>query len=77
MSATNVVRKSVSQEVPTAIPKNEVLIRVTEAARRLSISTWKMRQLAYEKEVVSVKVGSLLMFRPEDLEHFAERNRVL
>jgi excisionase family DNA binding protein len=54
-----------------------LLLRVGDAAKLLSISVWKLRQLAYEKEVVCVKVGSLLMFRPEDLEHFAERNRVL
>jgi excisionase family DNA binding protein len=55
----------------------KILLRVSDAARLLSISTWKLRQLAYEREIVSVKVGSLLMFRPEDLQHFAERNRVL
>jgi excisionase family DNA binding protein len=66
------------KSVPLVVITNSrILLRVGEAARSLSISIWKMRQLAYEKEVVSVKVGSLLMFRPEDLEHFAERNRVL
>lgn len=57
--------------------QSPILLRVSDAARLLSISTWKLRQLAYEREIVSVKVGSLLMFRPEDLQHFAERNRVL
>jgi len=64
-----------SQKSKVETPK--ILLRVTDAARLLSISTWKLRQLAYEREVVSVRVGSLLMFRPEDLQHFAERNRVL
>jgi excisionase family DNA binding protein len=57
--------------------ENPILLRVGDAAKLLSISAWKLRQLAYQREVVSVKVGSLLMFRPEDLQHFAERNRVL
>ncbi len=50
---------------------SQILLRVSDAARLLSVSVWKLRQLAYEREVVSVKVGSLLMFRPEDLHHFA------
>jgi len=54
-----------------------ILLRVGDAARRLSISAWKLRQLAYEREIVSVKIGSLLMFKPEDLVNFADRNRVL
>jgi excisionase family DNA binding protein len=62
---------------PKSSTTTPLLLRVGDAAKLLSISVWKLRQLAYEKEVVSVKVGSLLMFRPEDLEHFAERNRVL
>jgi excisionase family DNA binding protein len=66
---------TVSRKSEVEPPK--ILLRVSDAARLLSISTWKLRQLAYEREVVSVKVGSLLMFRPEDLQHFAERNRVL
>jgi excisionase family DNA binding protein len=68
-----------SKKSPVVVPSNQnpILLRVSDAARLLSISIWKLRQLAYEREVVSVKVGSLLMFRPEDLQHFAERNRVL
>ncbi len=69
------LRKSPDTVVPTG--QNPILLRVPEAARLLSISPWKLRQLAYEREIVSVKVGSLLMFRPEDLRDFAERNRVL
>ena len=63
-----------SEKSSTTTP---LLLRVGDAAKLLSISVWKLRQLAYEKEVVFVKVGSLLMFRPEDLQHFTERNRVL
>jgi excisionase family DNA binding protein len=68
----------VSIKIPTtavASLPSKILLRVADAAHRLSISVWKLRQLAYEREIVSVKVGSLLLFRPEDLEHFAERNR--
>lgn len=68
--------KVVSSRTSAANPE-PILIRVGDAARRLSISAWKLRQLAYAREVVSVKVGSLLMFRPEDLQHFADRNRNL
>jgi len=57
--------------------QQKLLLRVGPAASRLSISVSKLRKLAYEREIVAVKVGSLLMFRPEDLANFAERNRVL
>jgi hypothetical protein len=63
--------------VPPATNTEPILLRVGDAARRLSISAWKLRQLAYEREIVSVKIGSLLMFKPEDLVNFADRNRVL
>lgn len=59
----------------TDAPK--MLLRVGEAAQLLSISIWKLRQLAYDREIVSVKVGALLMFAPEDLKIFVERNRQL
>ena len=66
-----------TQKTPTLPEVPRILLRVSDAARLLSISVWKLRQLAYAREIVSVKVGALLMFRPEDLQHFAERNRVL
>jgi excisionase family DNA binding protein len=73
------MRNSVSSTVPIPeSPFNSLpLLRVNDAARLLSVSTWTLRQLAYKREIVSVKIGKLLMFRHEDLQHFVERNRVL
>jgi excisionase family DNA binding protein len=73
------MRNSVSPAVPPPVSPNSLtpLLRVGDAAKLLSISVWMLRQLAYKKEIVSVKIGKLLMFRREDIEHFVERNRVL
>jgi len=72
------MRNTVSPAVPIPESPNSLtpLLRVGDAAKLLSISPWTLRQLAYKKEIVSIKIGKLLMFRPEDVKHFIERHRV-
>ena len=44
------------------------LLRATEAARRLSISTKDLLRLVYERRIRFVMVDGIAHFRPEDLD---------
>jgi len=45
----------------------ETLFPVKDAARRLGISVWTLRKKAYEGDVASVKVGSLLQIPESEI----------
>jgi excisionase family DNA binding protein len=52
-----------------------LLLELEDAARQLSVSGRTLRRLARDGEVKAVKIGSLIQFAPQNLEHFVDEKR--
>jgi len=60
------------REIPVTTTNH--LIPAADAAERLGCTDKMIRKMAGDGRLPYVKVGSLLRFRPEDLESFIEAN---
>jgi len=72
------VEKAIERRLPavTSAPsKTDVLVGVVEAAKRLGLATSTVYKLAARVQLPSVKLGSRLLFRVEDLLAFMEKHR--
>lgn len=58
------------REIPVTTTNH--LIPAADAAERLGCTEKMIRKMAWDGRLPFVKVGSLLRFRPEDLESFIE-----
>ena len=47
---------------------------VQDAADNLGISPWTLRGFAYSGKISSVKIGTRLMFKSQDIDAFIEAN---
>jgi excisionase family DNA binding protein len=55
---------------------NGHLLNIDEAAERLNISAHTVRALVRQRKITLVRLGTRILFRPEDLEDFIKSNLV-
>jgi len=53
---------------------NGHLLNIDEAAERLNISAHTVRALVRQRKITLVRLGTRILFRPEDLEDFIKSN---
>lgn len=52
------------------------LLNPKQAADVLGVSRWKVYDLVYSRKIAHTKVGKLIRFTLDDLQRFADENRV-
>lgn len=53
------------------------LMTISEAADYLNVKVSRIRKAIFRKEIMYIKIGSLVRFKLRDLEEFIQSNRVI
>ncbi len=76
MNFEEIIRELVREELGRALGDRkgtpQALFTVQQAADRLMLAPATVYKMAERREIPSVKIGSRLLFRPEDLDRFIE-----
>lgn len=54
--------------------KSKKLLTIEEASNYLNVKVSWLRQAVFRREIKHIKVGALVRFREEDLQHFIQKN---
>lgn len=54
-------------------PQSNRLLTMGEAADRLGVSTRFVRMVVHDRLIATVRLGRLVRFRPEDVQHYIDQ----
>ncbi len=72
MSDTDIIIRKLD-EINARISEKKITVSIPEAAEILSLGESKLKELIYQGEIPSLKVGSRRLIRRESLKEWAER----